>query len=467
MEAFKSGTVEKILYVPVIVKGAPGGEKKPDYIATVDCDPESVTFSQVIHRLPMVHPEDELHHLGWNACSSCYGKAGIERKHLIAPALLGNRIYVVDVKSNPREPKMHTVVEREEIESKTGMAYPHTVHCLKDGTVVISMLGGGDGDTSKNGYLVLDSQSGTFEVKGRWEKEGPGSGGQRFGYDFWYQPGKNVLVGSEWGDPEVFKFSFDPQHVKDGKYGSRLYFWDWSTRTLTQTIEMGDDGGVPLEVKMLHDPAAEMGFVCCALSSTMVRFFKEKENDKWSFDVPIRVEPVEADGWVLPSVPGLISAALISLDDKFLYFSNWLQGDVRQYDVSDPVHPKLTGRVFVGGVFAKGSGVTPTGASADFPVNDKLKVKGVTVEGGPQMLQLSLDGRRLYVTNSLFSPWDKQFYPDMATKGGCMLRIKCKPEGGMELDEDFVVDFGKEPDGPACPHEVRFPEGDCTSDIWY
>ena len=32
--------------------------------------------------------------------------------------------------------------------------------------------------------------------------------------------------------------------------------------------------------------------------------------------------------------------------------------------------------------------------------------------------QLSLDGKRLYVTSSLFSPWDKQFYPDMCSKVG-------------------------------------------------
>ena len=41
-------------------------------------------------------------------------------------------------------------------------------------------------------------------------------------------------------------------------------------------------------------------------------------------------------------------------------------------------------------------------------------VKGKRIYGGPQMLQLSLDGKRLYVTTSLFAPWDKQFYPDMA-----------------------------------------------------
>jgi len=40
-------------------------------------------------------------------------------------------------------------------------------------------------------------------------------------------------------------------------------------------------------------------------------------------------------------------------------------------------------------------------------------VKGQELLGGPQMIQLSLDGKRIFVTNSLFSSWDKQFYPDM------------------------------------------------------
>lgn len=39
--------------------------------------------------------------------------------------------------------------------------------------------------------------------------------------------------------------------------------------------------------------------------------------------------------------------------------------------------------------------------------------QGKRIAGSPQMLQLSLDGRRLYVTTSLYSGWDKQFYPDM------------------------------------------------------
>ncbi len=38
--------------------------------------------------------------------------------------------------------------------------------------------------------------------------------------------------------------------------------------------------------------------------------------------------------------------------------------------------------------------------------------------------------------------------------------------GGMAINPDFFVDFGKEPNGPARCHETRYPGGDCTSDIW-
>lgn len=38
--------------------------------------------------------------------------------------------------------------------------------------------------------------------------------------------------------------------------------------------------------------------------------------------------------------------------------------------------------------------------------------------------------------------------------------------GGLTLNPDFCVDFGDEPDGPCLVHEVRYPGGDCSSDIW-
>ena len=83
------------------------------------------------------------------------------------------------------------------------------------------------------------------------------------------------------------------------------------------------------------------------------------------------------------------------------------------------------------------------------------------------MLQLSRDGKRLYVTSSLYSVWDNQFYPAMAETGSWMLQIDCNTDGGgLKLNPNFQVDFGKEPWGPARAHEIRFPGGDSTSDIW-
>ncbi len=83
------------------------------------------------------------------------------------------------------------------------------------------------------------------------------------------------------------------------------------------------------------------------------------------------------------------------------------------------------------------------------------------------MLQLSLDGRRLYVTDSLFSSWDDQFYPNIAKQGSLLLQVDVDTDkGGLKLNDKFMVDFGKEPDGPARAHEIRFPNGDSTSDVW-
>jgi len=197
------------------------------------------------------------------------------------------------------------------------------------------------------------------------------------------------------------------------------------------------------------------------LSSTIIRYYLDGET--WKADKVIAVEPKEVEGWALPSMPGLITDLLVSLDDKYLYFSNWLHGDIRQYDITNTAEPKLVGQIFVGGSIRKGGPVkVKGGGEVELPT-----VKGHTLLGGPQMIQLSLDGKRLYVTNSLFSSWDQQFYPDMANKGSHLLQIDVDTEkGGLKLNENFFVDFGTEPEGPALAHEIRYPGGDCTSDIW-
>ena len=61
-----------------------------------------------------------------------------------------------------------------------------------------------------------------------------------------------------------------------GKYGSSLNFWNWTTRTLEKTLDLGPEGLVPLEVRFLHNPLAPEGFVGCSLGGSIFRIFKSE-----------------------------------------------------------------------------------------------------------------------------------------------------------------------------------------------
>ena len=153
---------EKLLYTIAIYTGT--GIQKPDYLATVDVDPDSPTYSKVIHRLEMPGIGDELHHMGWNACSSCHDDSSMTRKYLLLPGVRSNNIHIVDTAINPRMPTLHKIIAGADIKSKTNLSGPHTVHCLGS-EIIISMLGDAKGE-APGGYLHLDMN---FEIIGRWE----------------------------------------------------------------------------------------------------------------------------------------------------------------------------------------------------------------------------------------------------------------------------------------------------------
>lgn len=418
---------EEFVYVAALHEGT--GVDAPDFLAVVDVNPRSDSYSRIVHQTPMPNVGDELHHYGWQVCSSaCH--SDLKRQYLIVPGFRSSRLHVVDVGSDSRRPAIAKVIEGDEVKRKLGLSAPHTVHCMPGEIVVVSMLGDREGD-APGGFAVLDAKN--FDILGRWESDGS----PRFMYDFWYQPRQNTLVSSEWAAPNTFSPGFNLEDVSAGKYGHSIHFWDLEQKRVTQSIDLGAEGMIPLEVRWLHDPDAETGFVGAALSSALFRW--RRNGDQWQVDKVIQVEPKDVPNWSFP-VPGLITDLVISMDDRFVYFSNWLHGDLRQYDISDPSNPKLTGQVWLGGVLGP------------------QKLGERELDGGPQMLQLSMDGRRLYVTNSLYSTWDNQFYPKMKS---WMLKIDCNPNGGMAVDENFYVDFGT-----ARGHEIHLPAGDCTTEIF-
>ncbi|KAJ8683288.1 hypothetical protein QAD02_019080 [Eretmocerus hayati] len=454
-DAMLYGPREKILYVNCIHTDP----NKPDVLATVDVDPASPTYCQIVHKLRMLHPGDELHHSGWNICSSCHDKPGHKRDTLVLPCLMSDRIYFIDV-TKEREPKIKKVLEPEEMH-KHGVATPHTAHCSPTGEIMISTMGKPNGDARAD-FLCIDSEK--LEILGTWVK---GDARAAFGYDFWYQPKHDALVATEWGVPKVFKRGF---HTEDPNnediYGRSLNFYSWKERTLQQVINLGEDGIAPLEVRFLHDPKSCDGYVGCAVNSTVYRFYK-KQNGSWTADQVIKVPPKKVEGFVSPYINGMITDILISLDDNYLYFSNWLHGDVRQYDISDRAHPKLTGQVFLGGSILSDGKIRVIEDSELKKQPDPVYVKGRKLDGSPQMLQLSLDGRRLYVSTSIFKPWDRQFYPEHYKHGSTIIKLDIDVKnGGMKLDENFLIDFGADKDDILLAHEMRYPGGDCTSDVW-
>jgi selenium-binding protein 1 len=451
---------EKLAYVAAL--NADGGSQ-PDALIVVDADRESDKFGQVVGRVDMPNVGDELHHFGWNACSSALCPYAphphVERRYLIVPGLRSSRIHVIDTKDNPRKPKIIKVIEPKDVAERTGYSRPHTVHCGPDG-IYLSALGSPSGD-GPGGIFALDHYN--FEPLGRWEVD---RGPQYFGYDFAWHLGYDIAVTSEWGTPNMVENGVNPELLLGGKYGHSLHIWDLRKRRHIQSLDLGAEQQMVLELRAAHDPTKAYGFVGVVtslkdLSSSIWLWHRPKgssngrtnggSNGKFEITKVIEIPAEPADPSQLPpllqgfkAVPPLLTDINLSVDDRFLYASCWGTGEMRQYDVSDPFHPKLIGSVHVGGIVRRASHPARPGE----PLN-----------GGPQMVEISRDGRRVYFTNSLYAAWDKQFYPEGIR--GWMVKLDVAEDGGIQLDRSLFTEFGN-----LRPHQVKLQGGDASSDFY-
>ena len=440
---------EQFAYVALLASGENGSK---DAIGVVDADPLSPSYGMLINKVDLPNGGNELHHFGWNACSShLCGYAPnphMERRYLIVPGTHSSRIHIFDTKPDPRAPKLIKVIEGEEVMEKTGYAAPHTVHCGPDG-IYMNALGAPSGD-GPGGIFVIDHE--TFEVKGRWEQD---RGPQYLAYDFWWHLGHDTMITSEWGTPNMVTGGVNAELLLGGKYGNALHVWDLKTRRHVQKLSLGDEQQMVLELRPAHNPRRAYGFVGVVislsdLSSNIFLWYREESTGEWKTRKVITIPAVPAEAEDLPpllqgfkAVPPLVTDINLSLDDRFLYVSCWGTGELQQYDVSDPFNPVLCGSVRIGGIVDR---------------NAHPSEPEKALNGGPQMVEVSRDGRRVYVTNSLYTPWDAQFYPDGIK--GWMARIDVEANGGMKLDPRFLVEFE---DGLR-PHQVRLEGGDASSD---
>ena len=179
------------------------------------------------------------------------------------------------------------------------------------------------------------------------------------------------------------------------------------------------------------------------------------DGERWAVRKVITIPAEPADPDLLPpalkpfgAVPPLVSDIDLSVDDRWLYVSCWGTGELKQYDVSDIFHPRETGSVKLGGIVRR----QPHPTAPDQPL-----------AGGPQMLEVSRDGRRIYVTNSLYGSWDLIFYPDGV--GAWAAKLDADPQaGGLAVDARFFP-HGDDFRGLRV-HQTRLQGGDASSDSY-
>src|SRR5207248_3447661 len=109
----------------------------------------------------------------------------------------------------------------------------------------------------------------------------------------------HVMISTECAAVKTYEPGFNLEDVTADKYGHRLHFWDWQKHELTQSIDLGQDGLIPLEIRFHHHPESAHAFAGAALSSTL--WHCHKANGAWQPDKIIAVPSVELAALPLPA----------------------------------------------------------------------------------------------------------------------------------------------------------------------
>ena len=378
------------------------GGNDPDFVAVVGVDPnDPSTYGKIIHRVDMLNIGDELHHFGYNH----------DKTYLMVPGLFSGRLYIVDV-LNPERPVMKSV--NEDLAKKSGYTTPHTVIGLENGNNLLTMIGAASETSAPGGLVEVNGVTGEFvgafgpASDRNFEKIPP-----QYMYDAGMKPELNRMVTTSFGLPK----NVGPGITIDG-LGTDIYVWDWKGRKVIQKENIGAGTGA-LEVRWRAEKGSTIGYTNAPGSNEIWAWDDLDGDGKYRFTAVVKLP----DG----SVP---TDMLLTDDDKYIYVSNWMGNNVQQYNIEDPLKPVLTGQV-------------------DIPY--------------AQMLRISPDKKRLYVTNSLLSTWDDTEFPKGVTRNekyGIFLVDVDHEKGGMALHKEFYVDMmnvqKKNTVGPARPHMMLF-----------
>jgi methanethiol oxidase len=307
-----------------------------------------------------------------------------DRTKIWAAALNTSRFFIFDVAADPMHPRLIRTIE--DVPQLTDLSGPHTPYAIP-GRMLISMASGPDG--TGPGGLAEFTNDGQFVASHK---------ASNHPYETVVKPEFNRMITSSWVSQKTFMSSLDKWDPKD--FSNTMLVWDLKARQILQELP-GDP--IPLAARWALTPNATYGYNI-SNGGDSIWMFRMQPDGTFSYKKAADV----GNG----CGPGDLRQ---SPDDRYLYVSCVRGSEIQAWDIANPEAIRL---------------------------HD-------TVQGLVQanMMHVTYDGRRLYVTNSAISSVD--YSPRYALR-----LIHIGPDGRMKLDPFFAIDFSKPPDGPARPHDM-------------
>ncbi|KAI6223568.1 putative selenium-binding protein [Aphelenchoides fujianensis] len=427
--------------------------EQPGRLFIYDVDYQSKCYGQRVSELILPRNGDEFLYSCWARCAATSAEVNSTPRHyLILPCFNTSRIYVVGIDES-QQMRVSKCLDLQELSARD-VSFPlDCFSCPDRGTpLFVSMLGDKHG-SAKGTLIKMDRKLFSLNPQ-RVDEEGELKGTAGYGGAFAIRPRQNLLISAEWGSPRHIQLGPQLDYENhDGLYGSALNVWTIEPRALQQRLPLEEvDGQMPLCIRFVHNPELVHAF-CCTKNGGLFHLHKNSRTEQFAARKAFQFPTAHVSGWTREEVPAIPTDLVISMDDAFLYATAWLQGFVHQFNIADPFN------IFLGGVIHKEFGNFS-------PVRRCLR--GLSFEGGPARLQLSLDGRRLYVGNSWLRGWDEAVYPRLREQGGliALIHVNVHSAGALTLDENFAIDLSerRDDDPPFVPRCLNFLNGDCTSD---
>jgi selenium-binding protein 1 len=375
-------------YLYVWTLGVPGLGDGSDKLVTVDVNPRSKQFGKVIGQVS-VGGRGEAHHAGFTD----------DRRYLWAGGLDDSKIYVFDIHSDPARPKLVQTIA--DLPNRSGYVGPHTFYALPG-----RMLVGALSNTKDHGGVTGMA---LYNNKGQYIRNYPlptTNGGDGYGYDIAINPQKNAMLTSSFTGQTNYMMDLGTL-IKNkpamNNFGNTMVLWNLKSMQPAKVFKVP---GAPLEIRWSLRPGDDWALTATALTSKIWLVKKDAKGEWQAREVATIGDPAKTP------LPVDLSLAA---DGKGLWVNTFMDGTTHYFDVSNPEAPKE--------VYSK-----HTGSQAN-------------------MISQSWDGKRVYISSSLLSNWDKKGADNEQF-------VKLYAWDGKELKEKWMLDFTKLKLGR--PHHMKF-----------